>query len=115
MTLGRWQDDAAAPMAMEGAAGVTKRVLVGPAEGWEGWVMRLFEMQPGGHTPRHAHPWPHINFVAEGDGALLVEGEEHPLSAGGYACVPAGAEHQFRNTGSAPFALVCIVPEEGER
>src|SRR5512137_1789977 len=44
---------------------------------------------PGGHTPRHTHPWPHINFIASGSGSLHVAGEDHPLAAGSYAYVPA--------------------------
>ena len=97
----------------EGIAGVGKRVLVSPAEGWDGWVMRLFEVGPGGHTPRHSHPWPHINFVASGTGSLHVAGEDHALRAGSYAYVPADAEHQFSAAADEPLSFVCIVPSEG--
>jgi len=46
---------------------------------------------------RHAHDWPHINFVvAGGSGVLLLDGVEHPIASGAYAYVPAGHEHQFR-------------------
>jgi quercetin dioxygenase-like cupin family protein len=101
-------------MAGEDVAGVGKRVLVSPAEGWEGWVMRLFEVEPGGHTPRHSHPWPHINYVPAGKGSLFVGGEERPLTAGSYAYVPAGAEHQFGAAPDEPLSFICIVPAEGD-
>jgi quercetin dioxygenase-like cupin family protein len=107
-------DAPAAAVAGEGIRDVVKRVLVSPAEGWEGWVMRLFDVEPGGHTPRHAHDWPHINFVAAGRGELYLDGEEHALAAGSYAYVPAGLIHQFRNTGDEVFSFVCIVPERGD-
>ena len=102
------------PLAGEGIQDVVKRVLVAPAQGWDGWVMRLFDVAPGGHTPRHSHPWPHINFVAGGAGELYVEGEVHTLGAGSYAYVPAGAEHQFRAAPDAALSFVCIVPERGD-
>lgn len=93
---------------------VVKKVLVSPRDGWDGWVMRLFEIGGGGHTPRHAHAWPHINFVVEGSGSLYLDGDEVPLRAGSFAFVQAGSEHQFTNTGSGTFTVICIVPEAGD-
>ncbi len=33
--------------------GVSFKVLVSPEEGWDGYVMRVFELEPGGFTPKH--------------------------------------------------------------
>jgi quercetin dioxygenase-like cupin family protein len=74
--VGKTADVAAAPMAGAGIEGVMKRVLISPEQGWDGWVMRLFDIDPGGHTPKHAHDWPHINFVASGRGELHLDGED---------------------------------------
>ena len=112
--VGGKADVAAVAMAGDGIEGVMKRVLVSPADGWDGWVMRLFDVDPGGHTPRHAHDWPHINFVAGGRGLLYLDGEEHALAAGSYAYVPAGHEHQFSAAAGEPLSFVCIVPEAGD-
>lgn len=98
----------------EGIAGATKRVLVSPADGWQSHVMRHFELEPGGHTPRHQHPWPHINYVIAGRGLLHLEGADVEIQPGSYAYVPADALHQFSNVGAEPFAFLCIVPVEGE-
>jgi quercetin dioxygenase-like cupin family protein len=98
----------------EGIEKVVKRLLVAPADGWHGWAMRLFELEPGGHTPRHTHAWPHINYVTEGRGVLHVDGVDHDVDEGSFAVVPAGAVHQFSNPGDDTFAFICIVPEEGE-
>ena len=75
--VGKKADVVAVPMAGDGIEGVVKRVLVSPDEGWDGWVMRLFDVDPGGHTPKHAHDWPHINFVAAGRGVLYLDGADH--------------------------------------
>jgi quercetin dioxygenase-like cupin family protein len=112
--VGRKADVEALAMAGEGIDDVVKRVLVSPADGWDGWVMRLFDVQPGGHTPRHAHDWPHINFVAAGRGQLHLDGEDHALEAGSYAFVPAGLTHQFSAAPDEALSFVCIVPEEGD-
>jgi quercetin dioxygenase-like cupin family protein len=112
--VGKKSDAAAVPMAGDGIEGVVKRVLVSPENGWDGWTMRLFDIDPGGHTPRHAHDWPHINFVAAGRGELYLHGEAHPLESGSYAYVPAGDEHQFRAAADEALSFVCIVPEAGD-
>lgn len=103
------------PVSSAETKGIFKKILISPSEGWEGYVMRLFELREGGHTPRHRHPWPHINFIADGEGILSLDGENHPIQGGSFAYVPGGSEHQFSNTGSQRLSIICIVPEEGEQ
>lgn len=98
-----------------GAAEVVKQSLIGPAQGWQGWVMRLFTLGSGGHTPRHTHPWPHINYAVSGTGVLYLDGKEYELQPGAVAYIPSGAEHQFINRSGEEFAIICIVPEEGDK
>lgn len=112
--VGRKDDLPAREMTGEGLLDVAKRVLVSPDEGWDGWVMRLFDVGRGGHTPRHSHAWPHINFVASGTGELFLDGATHRLEPGSYAFVPGGHEHQFRADADESLSFICIVPLEGD-
>ena len=89
------------------------KVLIGATEGWDDHVMRLMEVGVDGFTPKHIHDWPHINYMVEGDGELMIEGVVTKVSAGSYAFVPANKLHQFRNTGKSAFKFLCIVPELG--
>jgi quercetin dioxygenase-like cupin family protein len=114
MVVGYSDELAGTPLAGEGMDGIVKKVLVSPAEGWEGWCMRLFEVGPAGHTPRHRHGWPHINVVLAGGGTLHLDGVDHALRAGAYAYVPAGALHQFSTAPGQSLSFVCIVPAEGD-
>jgi len=91
------------------------KVLVGANEGWDSHVMRVFELQVGGYTPKHAHDWPHINVVLEGKGTLFLNGQENPVETGAYAYIPNGELHQFKNAGNTPFKFICIVPKEGHK
>ena len=95
------------------AAGM--KVLIGEKQGWSDYVMRIIELDEGGYSPAHAHPWPHINYMIEGKGVLLMENKEQPVEAGAYAYVPAGTHHQFRNAGADKFRFICIVPKEGHQ
>ena len=94
---------------------VLKKVLIAPAEGWQGYVMRLFELGEGGYTPKHSHPWPHIGYVTGGNGLLHINGTDYEVQAGSFAYVPGDAIHQFSNQGKEPFVFICIVPEEGDK
>ncbi|MFW5865280.1 MAG: cupin domain-containing protein, partial [Candidatus Izemoplasmataceae bacterium] len=85
----------------------------GEHEGWLDYVMRLVSVKEGGFTPLHEHPWPHINYMVEGEGILMIDGVEHPVKAGSHAYVPKNTLHQFKNAGKEPFKFICIVPKEG--
>jgi len=91
------------------------KVLVSPEEGWKDHVMRVVELGVDGYSPKHAHPWQHINYVLEGNGELEIDGEVTPLSVGSYAYVPENSLHQFRNIGREIFKFICIVPVVGHR
>ncbi|KDR96430.1 Cupin domain protein [Peptoclostridium litorale DSM 5388] len=91
------------------------KVLISPNEGWEGHVMRIFELEAGGYTPKHTHDWPHINYILEGSGTLFLDGKENEIEEGSYAYVPSNELHQFKNTGKGTLRFICIVPEEGHQ
>ncbi len=91
------------------------KVLVSPKDGWDGYVMREVILDKDGYSPQHVHPWPHINYVLEGQGYLLMEEEKHPISTGSYAYVPSNILHQYVNTGEGVLRFICIVPEIGHK
>jgi quercetin dioxygenase-like cupin family protein len=93
---------------------VTKQVLIGPEQGWDDYVMRMFTLGKDGYTPRHSHDWQHILYAVEGDGVLYMDGTEYVLTAGSTAYVNGGLEHQIMNIGNSEFVFICIVPKEGD-
>ncbi len=100
---------------MEGAAGAWKQLPLGSADGAPVYSFRVFTVEPGGHTPFHKHPYEHMNYIIEGEGALVNEkGEETHLKAGDFALVGPDEKHQYRNAGTRPFKMICGVPKEFE-
>lgn len=99
---------------MGGADGVSKAVVIGKREGWDGYALRVFTLGPGGYTPRHSHDWEHVNYIIAGRGRLTIGSEVYELGARDFAFVPPGVEHQFENPGNADFEFICIVPDRGE-
>jgi len=115
MIVSHVQDVLGTRMDNEHIKNAVKKTLISPTEGWDGHVMREFELGQGGYTPRHTHPWPHINYILEGEGTLHLDGQDYSLTAGSFAYVPGEKLHQFTNTGNGRFAFICIVPEEGDK
>ena len=48
-----------------------------------------------------------LTFIS-GTGEADLNGETHPIEAGDQCAVPAGAQHNFRNTGDEPLVLYTI-------
>ena len=92
------------------AKGIAARVVIGKQDGAPNFCMRVFEIAPGGHTPRHAHAWEHEMFVHAGAGEIYAQGQWHPLRPGNAMLVPGHEEHQLRNPGQEPLIVVCLVP-----
>jgi quercetin dioxygenase-like cupin family protein len=109
----RLDDVPAGPVS--GYAGVTKQIVLGPADGSDEIVLRYFSLAEGGATPRHAHDFPHLVRAEAGRGAAVdSDGNEKPLSPGDYIYVPPDETHNFKNTGAEAFEFICIVPARGE-
>jgi quercetin dioxygenase-like cupin family protein len=94
----------------EVAKGVAGRVLIGKADGAPNFCMRLFEIAPGGHTPKHAHAWEHEMFYHSGQGEVYGNGTWNTVGPGSVVYVKSGEEHQIKNTGNVPLVVVCLVP-----
>lgn len=103
----------AQPMTMPGASGVTMRLMVGREDGAPTFAMRLFEVEPGGHTPCHSHNYEHEVLILEGTGQV-ASGHDgstiRPVKQGHVVFIPANETHQFRNPGPAVLRFMCMVP-----
>lgn len=99
----------------ESAKDASMKVLVGNNEGWEDHVMREVTVEVGGYTPKHEHPWPHINYFLEGQGELMIDGKVTKVEKGSYSYVSSNTLHQFRNKGNSVFKFICIVPKVGHK
>jgi quercetin dioxygenase-like cupin family protein len=98
------------PVDMEGASGVAMRLLVSDADGAPNFTMRQFVVEPGGHTPKHTHPYEHEVYVVSGSGVALEGDVEHAITGGDVVFVRPGEVHQFRNSGDSPMTFLCLIP-----
>ncbi len=93
---------------------VLGRVLISPETGWEDYVMRMFELGKDGYSADHQHDFPHIVFVLDGIGTLVLDGKEKPIENGSFAYIPNNSQHQLLNkgTGDEKLKFICIVHQE---
>jgi quercetin dioxygenase-like cupin family protein len=95
----------------EGAVKAKIAILIGPDEGAPNFTMRRIELESGGCTPHHAHPWEHVVYVLEGKGKLLGERKEFELKPGAAVLVPPGEVHQFAAAGDSLLVFLCSIPK----
>lgn len=110
MKIEKCSDIAKMPVEIDGAKDTGIRWLISKEDGAENFAMRMFEIQPGGHTPLHTHSHEHEIFAVEGQGVLVYEGQEYPFDADYVIFVPPNKEHRFKNTGDCVLRLLCLIP-----
>ncbi len=110
MKIARLRDVPQTPVTMEGASGAFKQVPIGARDGSPTMSLRVFTIAPGGHTPHHAHPFEHINYMMAGRGELLTDAGPRPVAAGDFILVLPNERHQYRNPGEEPLVFACLVP-----
>jgi len=94
--------------------GVKKRVVIGEKEGAQNFILRVFTVSVGGHSPKHNHPWEHEVFILRGEGKVLLGDKEIEITQGHAVFVPENLEHQFVNTSeNEEFEFICVIPKGG--
>jgi quercetin dioxygenase-like cupin family protein len=95
----------------EGTKGVDFRPVLAENVNPPNFHLRVFDIAPGGHTPKHAHEWEHEVYVVEGEGKLSLKDRDEPLVAGDAVYIEPAELHQFGNDGAATMRMVCVVPK----
>ena len=93
---------------------VSRQVLLGAErdEGDLAFVVRYFEVEPGGYTTLERHSHAHAVVVIRGRGQVVLGSET--LDVEPFDCVYVAPDvlHQFRAVGGEPFGFLCTVNRE---
>jgi len=92
------------------AKGIAARVVIGKETGATNFCMRVFDISPGGNTPKHSHDWEHEMFVHSGTGEVFGNGQWNPVKPGNALFIPANEIHQIKNSSNEPLIIVCLIP-----
>jgi len=99
-----------AKSADEGASKLKVRWLITKEMGAPNFAMRLFEMEPKGHSPFHSHPWEHEVFILEGEGFVVSDEGEKRFRVGDVVFILPNEKHQLKNNGEKTVKFLCLVP-----
>ncbi len=100
---------------MPGASGCKVRQLIGAEQRAPNFAMRQFEVEAGGFTPRHSHPYEHEVFVLEGEGVVFEGDQEHRIGVGDVIYVAPDEVHQFQNRGETSLKFLCLIPNSASK
>jgi quercetin dioxygenase-like cupin family protein len=82
--------------------------FVGADHGHVGISVFLLSALPGRGPGPHRHPYDEVQFVREGRGLYVVNGEEFEVEAGDILVIKAGEIHGFRCIGNAPLVQLDV-------
>jgi quercetin dioxygenase-like cupin family protein len=94
----------------EGIKNLGVRWVISKKDGAENFAMRVFEIQPGGHTPLHQHDWEHEIFILEGSGITKDKTNEKSFKQGDIFYIPPMEWHQFVNNNDKLLKIICLIP-----
>ncbi|NOZ49700.1 MAG: cupin domain-containing protein [Chloroflexi bacterium] len=94
------------PIAGDGAQGLSlTRLYQNPQH----FTFQLAQIEPGGVSKRHQHPWEQVNWVVSGRGRVETDGGMIPISAGDCVVIPGEVTHAIANPGDVPLLLVAVL------
>jgi quercetin dioxygenase-like cupin family protein len=102
--------DIEAKPAEEGASKLKVRWLITKEIGANNFAMRLFEMEPGGNSPLHQHPYEHEVYILEGEGIATDGEQERKFKPRDAILILPNERHQLKNTGKKTVKFLCLIP-----
>ena len=80
-------------------------------DGSRNFAVRHCEVESGGYSPYHSHPWEHEMYVLEGKGIVVGDKEAKTISVGDSISIPANETHQIKNSGEKTLKILCMIPK----
>lgn len=111
MKIAHYTETPAEPATEADASGVMVRWVISEKDGAPNFCMRVFDIEPGGYTPSHQHPWEHEVIILEGEGIVVEDGQDRQIGKGDVIYVAPDEAHQFKNPSDDKLQLVCLVPK----
>ena len=106
----QWEGVEDLPMNDEGLRFVTKHVLIGENEGAANYIMRFFQLGPGGHSKLERHPQEHEVIILNGMGEVQIAETTYSVKPFDVVYIEGGELHQFRALEDQELGFICVIP-----
>jgi quercetin dioxygenase-like cupin family protein len=95
-----------------GSKGTTIRVFISESEA-PNFIMRRFEIQPGGIIGIHSHEWEHEMYILQGELFLIDDkGKKEKVSKDEFVYMPPNEPHGYLNESEETAVFLCIIPKK---
>ena len=102
------------PVTDYGSSNTTIRVLINP-ETAPNFIMRRFEIGPGGNIGVHGHWNEHEIYVTEGEMDLIdKDGKKTHVKKDDFIYVEPDLLHGYENNSESKVVFLCVVPKKKE-
>ena len=99
MILKRLAEIEAEAIELSGMVGVAARGILLEDPHLKGFLIRMFTVEPNGHTGLHHHPQQHVHYFLRGSGQFVGEGGSVlPVESGDTLVTEPDEWHQVKNT-----------------
>lgn len=95
------------------SSGIKFYPMLTAKDGTPTFAMRLFEINPDGHTPKHSHDWEHEVYIISGGGFVLKDDMKIKIEKDDFIFVEPSELHQFQ-AGKNGLSIICVVPNRGQ-
>jgi quercetin dioxygenase-like cupin family protein len=89
-------------------SGLSRSVVVGPAQGAVHTELAAGSLAAGGWIQRHVHSFEEALYVLAGELLLEIDDRVHRLQRGDYALMPIGTWHALGNDGDQPVRWIAV-------
>jgi len=114
-SLYKWKGVVPEPSPDPLIADYVKHVLIGPLDNAPNFIIRYFQIAPGGHSPLHQHPHEHGIVILHGLAKVQLNDKFHELSPMDAAFIPGNELHQFIALGDEPLGFICVIPKRTQK
>ncbi|MFX0099950.1 MAG: cupin domain-containing protein [Candidatus Hodarchaeota archaeon] len=111
MRHGNYEETRAENVEAYDSKGTTIRTFITKDEAPH-FMMRRFEIAPGGVIGLHGHPEEHEIYILQGEVILTDEkGNRERIKKDEFVFVPPNEKHGYINEGDETVAFICVIPK----
>jgi quercetin dioxygenase-like cupin family protein len=104
-----WEGVEAEKYDAAGFEGVVKNVLIGPGEQAPNFIIRYFQLEPGGSSRLERHQHDHGVIILNGNAQVQINDGFENLGPLDVVYVAGDDLHQFVNTGDKTLGFICVI------
>ncbi|MHA1338437.1 MAG: cupin domain-containing protein [Promethearchaeota archaeon] len=94
--------------------GTNIRVFIEPGKA-PNFIMRRFDIQPGGNIGVHSHNWEHEIYILNGEINLIdKKGNKTKVTKDEFVYIEPNEPHGYINESNKPVSFICVIPKSNK-